>query len=51
MQRVGYGCTLSAVGDKKKQCTGLVPLCEGLEHGSSSVEEGVELPAIAPSGW
>ncbi len=49
MQRVGYGCTLSAVGDKK-QCRGLVLLYEVLERGGSFVEEGVELPAIAPSG-
>ncbi len=26
-----------------------MPLYEGLEHGGSSVEEGVEQPAIAPS--
>jgi hypothetical protein len=27
-----------------------VPLYEGLEHGGSSVEEGVEQPAVVPSG-
>ena len=31
-------------------CRGLRPLCEGLEHGGSSVEEGVEQPAEMPSG-
>jgi hypothetical protein len=35
---------------KKLQCRGLVPLYEGLEHGGSSVEQGVEQPAIVPSG-
>jgi hypothetical protein len=32
------------------QCRGLWPLCEGLKHGGSSVEEGVEQPARVPSG-
>ncbi len=27
-----------------------MPLYEGLEHGGSSVEKGVEQPAIVPSG-
>ena len=35
---------------KKLQCRGLVPLYEGLEHGGSSVEEGVEQPDVVPSG-
>jgi hypothetical protein len=35
---------------KKLQWGGLVPLYEGLGHGGSSVEEGVEQPAIVPSG-
>jgi hypothetical protein len=39
------------------QCRGLRPLCEGLELGGSSVEEGVGQPAGVPkvvmgwSGW
>ncbi len=35
---------------KKLQCKGLVPLYEGLDNGGSSVEQGVEQPAIVPSG-
>jgi hypothetical protein len=35
---------------EKLQCRGIVPLYEGLECGGSSVEEGVEQPAIVPSG-
>jgi len=31
----------------KLQCGGLVPLCEGVEHGGS---EGVWQPAVVPSG-
>jgi len=34
----------------KLQCGGLGPLNEGLEHGGSSIEEGVEQPAGVPSG-
>ncbi len=30
------------------QCGGLWPLCEGLEHGGSSVEEGVGQPVGVP---
>ncbi len=41
--------TQLAIG-KKLHCGGLVPMYEGLEHGGSSVEEGVEQPAVAPSG-
>ncbi len=33
------------------QCGGLWPLCEGLECGGSSIEEGVEQPAREPSGF
>ena len=35
-------CTLSSVGEQKKQCGGLVPLYEGLQCGGSSVKEGVK---------
>jgi len=31
------------------QCGGLRPLCEGLEHGGSSIEEGVEQPTGVPT--
>ncbi len=41
---------LQLVIRKKLQCRGLVPLYEGLERGGSSVDEGVELSAIVPSG-
>ncbi len=35
---------------KKLHCGSLVPLYEGLEHSGSSAEEGVEQPAVVPSG-
>ena len=34
---------------KKLQCGDLMPLYKGLERGGSSVEDGIEQPAIAPS--
>jgi hypothetical protein len=37
------------IGGGGIQCRGLVPLYEDLEHGGSSVKEGFEQPAIAPS--
>ncbi len=35
---------------KKLQCGALVPLYEGLKRGGSFIEEGVEQPAVVPSG-